>query len=197
MLDDVINKIELLCILGDKKHCFQTVKTLRIATTTKTLESTNLVVMATSTDGYLSIWDITDMLSQYKERRLRLLRDRKNNDDSEQGFIKREMEFSALTQHHHQQQHVNRNRHKFHELEVPLFPSSTLSSVDGHQMLCFHHKIHQSGINSLDVVVLHPKTLLDSDSGINCLIFTYILRLQLVQRDYFSLFFHFNFLREL
>ena len=168
MFDDVLNKIELLCILGDKKHCFQTVKTLRIATTTT---STSLVVMATSTDGYLSIWDITEMLAEFKEERRRDENNKNNNHSNDQGDVKKMVSSTPNHHYNNNHQHVNRNRHKFHELEVPLFnTSSTTATTSGDQMLCFHHKIHQSGINSLDVVLMNPNDLLESDSGINCLI---------------------------
>ena len=81
------------------------------------------------------------------------------------------MVFSTPDHHYNNNhQHVNRNRHKFHELEVPLFNASPAAATSGDQMLCFHHKIHQSGINSLDVVIMNPTDLLESDSGINCLI---------------------------
>ena len=125
--------IELLCIMGEKKHCFQTVKTLRIKS------SSNLVAMATSTDGYLSVWNLSEMLTDYKKR---IVRDEENS--------KKEVVSN----------HVNKHRRKFHELETPLF-----SVEDYSNGLCLHHRIHQSGINSLDVDVLTVKDDLTTERG--------------------------------
>ena len=138
MLDNGCNDIELLCIVGDKKHCFQTVKTLRIATSKST---TNIVVMATSTDGFLSMWDITGILASYRDKRLVLC------DQNDAKSKEKEMISSS------NQRHVNKNRYKFHELEAPLF-TFTSDREDSDKSLCFHHRLHQSGINSLDVVVV-------------------------------------------
>ena len=46
--------------------------------------------------------------------------------------------------------HVNKNRFKFHELEEEVFLNS---NITGEELLCFNQEIHQSGINSIDVVV--------------------------------------------
>lgn len=118
-------EVELLCILGDKKHCVQTA---RFHTT-----NSHLIVFTTSTDGTLRGWDLTNTKQSYRL----ILRKRLDEKDN----IKKRLRFN----------HVNKDRHKFHELDNPVYREKS--------DICFQIKLHQSGINSIDVI--------ENDQGIH------------------------------
>eukprot|EP00111_Clytia_hemisphaerica_P016339 TCONS_00048381-protein len=121
--------IEMISLLGDKKHCFQTVKWLHV--------SRDHIVMATSTDGHLSMWNLEKIFETYRQK----LIDRNQENQNEITVLGEKVTSN----------HVNKNRFKFHELEEAVLLNTDI--VSGEALLCFNHKIHQSGINSIDVVV--------------------------------------------
>jgi len=97
--------IELLSVLGDKKHCFQTVKIRQAFRPPH-----DIYLFATSTDGKLSVWNLNHTLERYKE----ILREREDE--------KCEDSMLASTS-----VHVNKERYKFHELEEALTTNALLS----------------------------------------------------------------------
>ena len=146
---------ELLTSLDCDKHCVLTVKIRECYFK----DSCRIFVFSTATNGLVYIWNITSLLGKYVEILLQLIFKKVVHDDdktlrSSNKFIKLndnlerpldandEIESEIESEDKNTYEHINKNKYKFHDLNVPLW------NFDGESIKV---STHQSGVNAIDI----------------------------------------------
>ena len=150
--------IELLLILDTHtKHCVQSVHHQIIFSEN---DLAQVIIFTTATDGFVTIWNITVYLENYRNNlhcrnNTKIFSvnsgsdkaegtelssvDGKENMNCEETLIE-EYDGDDKNENMH---HSNENKYKFHSLNVPLFNDI---------QPCCQVKLHQSGVNAFDIL---------------------------------------------